>query len=93
MDRENGALWGNGSPKGQESEDWRRMKSRIPGAADEGRARDEAFARTGKKKIPRPSKRAGAKRRIRLHRMVHTGISGKEILRFVNRRQTEGDEF
>lgn len=25
------------------------MKSRIPGAADEGRARDEAFARTGKK--------------------------------------------
>ena len=91
--RENGALWGNGSPEDKESGGLEKNEEPEAGRRGRrGRARDEVFSRTGKK-IPGPSKRAGAKRRSRLHRMVHTGISGKEILRFVNRRQTEGDEF
>lgn len=42
------------------------------------------FSRGRAKKIPGPLKRAGAKRRSRLHRRVHTGISGQRYFGKLN---------
>lgn len=49
----------------------------------QGRTRSDVFAGTGKKS-PGSPKRAGAKRRSRLHRRVHTGISGQRYFGKLN---------
>ena len=78
MDRENGALWGNGHPKDKKSGGLE--KNEEPEAGRRGRrgGRGTRFLCGRTKKSPGLWKRAGEKGRSRLNRVVvHTASHGK----------------
>lgn len=83
-DRENGALWGNGSPKDKESGGLEKNEGPDAGCRGRRGGPGATFSRGRAKKSPGSPKRAGAKRRSRLHRRVHTGISGQRYFGKLN---------